>query len=227
MRNLLVLPLALLSLTTPVIAQDINYNQISLSATASEEVDNDVMNAQLMVQENGAQPSLLTQRVNSRMTKVLAIIEHATDIKAQTTHYNTQPRYKSGKIFEWQVTQSINLSSSNIDQLTTLLAKLNDLAHIQSMTFSVSDSLRDQTKHALTKTAIKQFRDKAQVITEQFDKTTYQLIHASVDTNSNHYSPKHMMMERMAVADAVSTPAVSAGTNKITVTVNGSIELSD
>jgi predicted secreted protein len=125
------------------------------------------------------------------------------------------------------VTQSINLSSSNIEQLTTLLAKLNDLAHIQSMTFSVSDSLRDQTKQDLTKTAIKQFRDKAQVITEQFDKTTYQLIHASVDTNSNHYSPKHMMMERMAVADAVSAPAVSAGTNKITVTVNGSIELSD
>jgi hypothetical protein len=36
-----------------------------------------------------------------------------------------------------------------------------------------------------------------------------------------------MMMERMAVADAVSTPAVSAVTNKISVTVNGAIELSD
>jgi predicted secreted protein len=179
------------------------------------------------VQENGAQPSLLTQRVNARMTKVLAIVERSADVNAQTTHYNTQPRYKNGKIFEWQVTQSINLSRSNIDQLTTLLAKLNDLAHIQSMTFSVSDALREETKQDLTKTAIKQFRDKAQVITEQFDKTTYQLIHASVDTNSNHCSPKHMMMERMAVADVVSAPAVSAGTNTITVTVNGSIELSD
>jgi len=227
MRHLLILPLVLLSLTSPLKAQDINYNQISLSAAASQEVANDVMNARLIVQENGAKPSQLSQRVNTRMTKILAIVERSADIKAQTTNYNTQPGYKNGKITGWQVTQSLNLNSENIDQLTTLLAKLNELAHIQSMTFSVSDSLREQTKQTLTKAAIKQFRDKAQVITEQFDKTTYKLVHASVDTNSNHYSPKHMMMERMAVADAVSTPAVSAGTNKITVTVNGSIELSD
>jgi predicted secreted protein len=227
MRHLLVLPLVFFSLAAPLNAQDINYNQISLTAAASQEVANDVMNARLIVQENGAKPSQLSQRVNTRMTKILAIVERSADIKAQTTNYNTQPRYKNGKITGWQVTQSLNLNSENIDQLTTLLAKLNELAHIQSMTFSVSDSLREQTKQTLTKAAIKQFRDKAQVITEQFDKTTYQLVHASVDTNSNDYTPKHMMMERMAVADAVSAPAVSAGTNKITVTVNGSIELSD
>jgi predicted secreted protein len=227
MRHLLVLPLVFFSLAAPLNAQDINYNQISLTAAASQEVANDVMNARLIVQENGAKPSQLSQRVNTRMTKILAIVERSADIKAQTTNYNTQPRYKNGKITGWQVTQSLNLNSENIDQLTTLLAKLNELAHIQSMTFSVSDSLREQTKQTLTKAAIKQFRDKAQVITEQFDKTTYQLVNASVDTNSNHYSPKHMMMERMAVADVVSAPAVSAGTNKITVTVNGSIELSD
>jgi predicted secreted protein len=227
MRHLLVLPLVFFSLAAPLNAQDINYNQISLTAAASQEVANDVMNARLIVQENGAKPSQLSQRVNTRMTKILAIVERSADIKAQTTNYNTQPRYKNGKITGWQVTQSLNLNSENIDQLTTLLAKLNELAHIQSMTFSVSDSLREQTKQTLTKAAIKQFRDKAQVITEQFDKTTYQLVHASVDTNSNDYTPKHMMMERMAVADAVSAPAVSAGTNKITVTVSGSIELSD
>jgi len=227
MRKLFVLSLALLSLASPLKAQDISYNQISLNASASQNVTNDVLTARLVVQENGAKPSQLSQRVNKRMTKILQLAKPSSDVKTQTTNYNTQPRYKNGKITDWQVTQQLSLTSENIEQLTTLLAKLNELANIQSMTFSISDSLREQIRQSLTKAAIKKFRNKAQMFTEEFDKTTYQLIHASVDTNSNHYRPQPMMMEKMAMADFASAPAVSSGTNKITVTVSGSIELSD
>ena len=227
MRKLFVLSLALLSLASPLKAQDISYNQISLNASASQNVTNDVLTARLVVQENGAKPSQLSQRVNKRMTKILQLAKPSSDVKTQTTNYNTQPMYKNSKIIGWQVTQQLSLTSENIEQLTTLLAKLNELANIQSMTFSISDSLREQIRQSLTKAAIKKFRNKAQMFTEEFDKTTYQLIHASVDTNSNHYRPQPMMMEKMAMADFASAPAVSSGTNKITVTVSGSIELSD
>ncbi len=222
-----VLPFTLLLFSATSLAEDLNYNQISLQATASQEVTNDLLTTVLTVQENGANPTQLSQRVNTRMTQILGIAKQSTDVKSHTTSYNTQPMYKNNKINGWQVRQQIKLVSQNIKQLTDLIAKLNKLAHVQSMSFGISDKLSATTKEKLTKAAIKKFRTKAQVITEQFDKSTYQLIHASIDANAQHYRNQPMRMERMAMSDAAVAPAVSAGTNKITVTVNGSIELSD
>lgn len=228
MRNLFALTLIVVCFSAPLTAQEINYNQISLQATAAKEVTNDVLTATLTVQENGAKPSQLSQRVNKRMTQILSIAKQSSDVQTHTTNYNTHPTYKHNKISGWQVRQQVRLSSENIEQLTTLIAKLNELAHVQSMTFSISDALQEKTREALTKTAIQKFQHKAQLITEQFDKTSYELVHASIDTNNQHYRPQRFMQEKMAMAaDAAIAPAVSAGTNKITVTVNGSIELSD
>lgn len=206
-------------------ANDNTYNHISLQTSASTEVANDVLVAVLVVQENGQQPAALADSVNTKMAQVLS---KATDFKAidsHTTSYNSQPRYKSGQINSWQVSQQIKLTSQDFDQLGKLIAEVNDLARVQSMTFKVSDPRIEKTKEELTKTAIKKFRHKAAIVAEQFGRAHYQLVHVTID--GNHQSPRPMMERSMMMADSARSapPATSAGTNKITVNINGTIEL--
>jgi len=217
----------LISIPFTLSANDATYNQISLQTSASSEVTNDVLVAILIVQENGHQAATLAERVNKKMAEVLANAERMQSVDSHTTSYNSQPLYKNGKINSWQVSQQIRLTSQDFEQLGTLIADVNKLARVQSMTFKVSDHRIEETKEALTKTAIAKFKAKALLITEQFGKTAYQLVHVSV--GGNHSTPQPMRMERMRMADTAmaAPPAVSAGTNKITVNINGTIELED
>lgn len=208
-------------------ADEHTYNQISFQATDSKDVANDVLVAMLVVQENGLQAAALADRVNKKMTEVLAKADRIKAVDSHTTSYNSQPLYKNGKINSWQVSQQIKLTSQDFEQLGKLIADINELARVQSMTFKVSDQRIEATKEELTKTVIAKFKAKAQLITEQFGKSDYQLVHVSVGGNQS--IPQPVRMERMMMADSAKAapPATSAGTNKITVNINGTIELDD
>ena len=215
----------LLSVPFILSANEVTYNHISLQTSASEDVANNVLEAVLIVQENGHQPAALAERVNKKMTQVLAKTERVQSVDSHTTSYNSQPLYKNGKINSWQVSQQIKLTSQDFDQLGKLIEDVNELARVQSMTFKVSDQRIEDTKAALTNTAIAKFRAKASLITQQFGRTNYQLVHVSI--GGNHSTPQPMRMERMMADTTRAAPAVSAGTNKITVNINGTIELED
>ncbi len=219
--------LVLFSFSLTVSADDHTYNQISLQTSASKDVANDVLVAVLVVQENGHQAATLADRVNKKMADVLAKAERVKAVESHTTSYNSQPLYKNGKINSWQVSQQIKLTSQDFEQLGKLIADVNELARVQSMTFKVSDQRIEATKEELTKTAIAKFKTKAQLITEQFGKSDYQLVHVSIGGNQS--MPQPVRMERMMMADSAKAapPATSAGTNKITVNINGTIELGD
>ena len=212
---------ATLSVSADTIAQ---YDRISLQAIAVNNVANDVLVTTLVVQENGQNPAKLAQRVNQKMTQVLEKVAQFNAIDSHTSHYNSHPIYKNGHISSWQVSQQLKLTSQNYDQLGKVITNLNELTTVQSMVFSVSDEVIDNTKEELTKQAITKFRTKATLIAEQFGKTSYRLVHVSVDGNQPIPIP---MMERALMSDASNTtaPALSAGINKVSVTVSGTIEL--
>ncbi|NQY27041.1 MAG: SIMPL domain-containing protein [Piscirickettsiaceae bacterium] len=202
-----------------------SYDRISLQAMATQEVANDVLVATLLVQENGANPAILANKVNIKMAQLLDKTTKHKGIDAHTTGYNSRPFHKNGNIKSWQVSQHITLTSQDFEQLSKLIAELNSLATIQSMSFRVSVQLAKATKAILLKQAIANFRSKASLIAQQFDKPNYRLVHVNIDRNQT--GPSYRMERTMMMADVASSapPALSAGTNKIQVNVNGTIEL--
>jgi predicted secreted protein len=202
-----------------------SYNQVTLHATASSEVSNNLMVVTLVVQKNGANVSQLTQQVNKSMTEVLTLAGKKSSIKSKTTRFNSRPIQHKGKIQSWQVQQYAQFSSENFNQLGSFIAQTNELAHIQSIQFQISHDLKDTTKTTLTKRAISMFTQKANMVTKQFGKSGYKLVQISID--DHHRTPQPMYMESRALgADAIA-PAVAAGTGTVTVTVNGTIEMHD
>lgn len=227
MKSLFPLLLLLsLFLTPNVYAQENQrLNQISLQASASEQVANDQLVATLLVQENGHDPATLANKVNKKMTQLIKKAQSFPQVKYQTINYNSRPVYKNGVITSWQVSQNIQLISHNFDQLGRLVSQVNDLSTVQSMQFHVSDQQIETTQTKLTEQAIAAFRQKAQMITQQFGKSNYHLVHINVGNNYVQ-PPQHRVMRSAMAAESMDVaPALSAGTNKVTVNINGTIEL--
>ncbi len=216
----------LLSFTGTLASADdgLRYNQINLHASASGDTENDQLVAMLAVQKNGLSPSILTKQVNQTMALILEKAAQFEAIKTHTTRYSSRPLYNKSKISSWQVSQNIKLSSQDFDQLSELVGDLSDLANVQSMTFSISDHTLELVKEQLIKEAIAKFRHKASLIAKQFGQNNYRIIQVSVD--SNYRQPQAVMPRTMAMNEARGAPpALAAGTNKVSISINGSIEL--
>lgn len=200
------------------------YNQINIQASASQELANDQLTANLMVQQSGRNTAKLANQVNKKMAMILEKSHAFNAIKTKTTSYSTHPVYKNGVIESWQVSQNIMLTSQDFDALAEFVGQLNEVATVQSMTFSISQQAIDDIKDELTKQAISNFKNKAKMIAQQFDKSDYVLVTVSID--SNYYQPQPKMSRVMMMADAESAPpALSAGTDNVSVHINGTIEL--
>lgn len=203
------------------------YGLVSLDASATVDVTNDELITRLEVFENGQDPATLTSLVNKKTALVLDAVKHFKDIKAETSSYSTRPLYNDGKIKSWQVTQHLTLETSNFEQMSQFIADISSLANIQSMQFRVSEVKAEEVKQTLLKQAISSFKDKAALITTEFNRPAYELVSLSVD--GNHITPMPVM-ERTAMmsADAMhkgAPAALSGGSNEVSVQVRGTIQL--
>lgn len=202
-----------------------HFNQVNMQVTASDTIANDQLTAILVVQETGNDPAALANLVNTKMASIISKADKFNNIKHQTINYNSRPIYKNSAIKSWQVSQNIQLKSQDFEQLGKLVSQVNQLSTVQSMNFGVSDQQIEKTQDRLTEQAIKKFRHKATIITKQFAKSDYHLV--NINIGNNYVQPqRHMMRSSMAMeSKADVAPALSAGTNKITVNINGTIEL--
>ena len=220
--------ITLLFITTPSFADEqIPMGIVNLDASASIDVDNDELLTRLQVIEDGRDPAQLSDLVNQKTALVLDAVKHFSDIRAETTGYQTRPIYDNGKITSWQVSQQLTLETANFAQMSQFIADINALATIQAMQFQVSDEKAEQVKQVLLKEAISKFKQKAHLISAEFDRKGYELVNVSIDGN---YLTPRPVMERavMLSGDAMGKAAPAAlagGTNEISVTVRGSIQL--
>jgi predicted secreted protein len=217
----------LLALSPLSFADEQPMGIVNLDASASRDVENDKLVTRLQVMEEGRDPAKLTDLVNQKTALVLDAVKNFKGIEAETSSYNTRPVYKDGKIASWQVSQQLTLKTGKFDQMSQFVGDINSLANIQSMQFQVSDDRAEAIKNELLKQAIANFRDKAQLIAGEFNRSGYELVNLSID--GNYFSPRPVM-ERAAMmsADSMSKgapAALAAGTNEVSVTVRGSIQL--
>lgn len=224
-KNLIFLLLSLFSL--PLLADsDLHYNLINLSASASMEVSNDQVSSQFQITLSGSNTTQLAQQVNAKSAEALRVAKNYPAVNIQTGGYTTHPRYQDGKISGWQVSQQFLLRSEDFDQMSTLLGELQRFGNVQSMQFSVSDARLEETRQQLMTQAIEKFQGQAKMIQQQFGEPGYRLVNLSI--NRGGYFPGPYQDRGMMVSESMikaAPVAVEAGTNEVTVEVNGQIQL--
>ena len=226
MKSNIYFGIVLLTLACPAWAQDheSHYDRISLSASASQEVQQDELQASLYAMSEDEDARTSASTVSQRVRKALQLLEKHDGILVQTGGFNTHPVYRKQQITGWRSRQSITVKSRDATALSQLLGKLQKHVQVESIHYNVSDVSRTSAENELIKQAISQFKSRAQLVTEQMGRKKYRLVNMSV-TTGQHGQPVRQHMVMNARAEAAVAPPIKVGTQKIQVGINGSVEI--
>src|SRR5690606_34652041 len=130
------------------------------------------------------------------------------------------------KLKEWRGRAQIRLESQDFKATSQLIAELQQHFQTQSINFKVSDEKRKKVESELMIEATKNFQQRAQALTQTWNKPSYQLV--NLNLNTNNYSPQpvpRMAMMKSASADmAVPEQEVAAGESLMAVSTHGAIQ---
>ncbi len=207
------------------------YNRVRLSATASTILENDTMVAVVFAEEEGSHAADISAVVNKKIRQALVLIKQYPAIKYQTNTYTTQPVYQpvsshdgGNKIKGWRIRQSLRLQSRDMTLMSDVLGRLQTMLALQSMQFSVALQNRHRADTQLINKALAAFTKRAQQIAHQLGYKGYKIVDIAL-TSSGNNRPRPYYAARVMAAKASTPPAVAAGEQTVSMTVNGSIEL--
>ena len=226
---LLLLTLALVSSLTaqPLMAGEKarTYDRVQLSATATMQVANDTLSAQLYAQREGSNLAQLANDVNRSINQAVERVKQVEGVTLQTQGYQTYPVHQQQRLTGWRVRQSIRLESQDGAKLSQLLSELQSELALESLQYSISPKQRETAEEQLVGEAISAFQRRAALVTKQLGHQDYRLVEMHINASGDTGQPVRLRAGVMAMESAVAPPSLEAGSQTLRVDVNGTIEL--
>lgn len=208
-------------------ADPLNYNIVNIQADATRQVSNDQMYAVLYIEKSNKQPAELATQINQLMTQAVNTARKYPAVKIETGSQSTYPIYDndSRKLKEWRGRAEVRLESTDFKAASQLVSELQQNFQTQSISFSVSDAQRKKVENELMVEASKNFQQRAQTLSQAWNKSGYNLVNINLNTSNYGGQPvPRMAMMKAAAADAIPEQELAGGESKITVSANGSIQ---
>lgn len=218
------------SLSLPALtqaAEALNYNIVNLQADATRQVSNDEMHAVLYIEKSNKQPAELAAQINQLMSQAVNTARKYPSVKIETGSQTTYPIYDndSRKLKEWRGRAEVRLESTDFKAASQLVSELQQNFQTQSISFSVSDAQRKKVENELMVEASKNFQQRAQTLSQAWNKSGYNLVNINLNTSNYGGQPvPRMAMMKAASADAIPEQEMAGGESKITVNANGTIQ---
>jgi predicted secreted protein len=201
--------------------------RVSLSASASVQVPQDLLTVSLSVLREGTDAHVLQTQINAALEAALQTARREAkpgQMEVRTGQFGMTPRYgRDNKLTGWQGSAEVVLEGRDFARITETAGNLQTLT-VASISFGLS---RDQFQAAQAKAqaqAISQFRSNATEVAKGFGFVDYTLVEVHIGAES----PAPMMRQRMLAASSMvaDTPiATEGGNSNVTVTVSGSVQL--
>ena len=219
--------IALASVTQSLLADDtrIHYDQIKLQTYAAAEVENDTQTAVMYAHKEGPKLAPLTDQVNRLVGQAVQQAKNSEGVKVRTLGYQTSPVYQQQRLSGWRVRQSIRLESQQSERLSELLGQLQSELALESLDYSVSPARRQEVEERLTLQAIDAFRQRAERVTKQMDRSEYRLVEMAIHTFNQQPKSYPMRTGMMALEGASAAPTLEGGSQTLRVEISGTIEL--
>lgn len=218
-------------------SQPAKVNLVNLSTRADQVLSNDTMMVRLYV-EHDAKLSQYAFDQNTKALEHLFSLQRTeegrarlTGIKISSGSRSTTPIYQKDSpsvILSWRDRAVVDLESQDFKLLSSLVTDLAEHLQVESITFKVSDQARKSIEEKLTAQALLQFSQKAEVTTKILKGSDYGLVNVNVSevmpAFDGQYGPRPMMAFSKSRGLAPE-PQVAAGDSKLTVSVNGTIQI--
>ena len=231
-RHYVPLCLALMLSTAPPLfahQDELPYNRVNLNESAMTEIDNDLLVTVLFAQAEGRDAAAPADEVNRKIDWAVNLAKSHTAIKVQTLSYSTQPVYSKSNIRGWRVNQSLRLESRDSRLLGDLIGKLQEQLQVKSIGYQVSDEQRRKYLDTLTTEALQRFSARAAHIAKSLGRSGFRIVRLHINDGQNRPMPmaRGMMLESAKADMSVAPARIEAGTQQMTVSVNGEIELTE
>jgi predicted secreted protein len=212
-----------------IVTQSPPSGVLSLSAQASEDIPQDVVEITLFYEQQAQDAASLTDALNKHADAALRQAKGTADVTARTGAFSIYPTTdRDGRISAWRGRTEIVLKSHDFDAATKLASALNSTMQVASVSFSLSPEAERKAQEKLMGDAIASFREQADASAHAFGYTGFTIR----DVNVGHIgvTPPRPMFAMRAMAAGQGEPAnapleVQGGTATVTVNVTGSVQM--
>ncbi|MCP5410398.1 MAG: SIMPL domain-containing protein [Chromatiaceae bacterium] len=218
---------ALMTLSTGSILADqpLTYDRINLTVSSGREVENDTLVSVMYAQQEGNNPSRLANDVNRTIGNAVEKAKRNSQIKVQTLEYSTTPVYRKQTLVGWRVRQSLRLESRDGAALSELIGELQSSLAVGSISYTISPEGLKAAEDELIGEAITEFSARAQMLAREMGRQGYRLVQMDINTPDHVPQPRQMRGLAMAMQEDAAPPALEAGSRRVEVNINATIEL--
>lgn len=202
--------------------------RVSLSASASIQVPQDVLTLSLSTQRDGPDAQTVQSQLKSALDTALTLAQSEAKKGSMAVHtgrFSLAPRHdRNGKLTGWQGTAELVLQGSDFARMGVTAGKLQTLT-VANASFGLTPQQRQIAQEQAQSQAIAQFRQRASEAAKSFGFASYALVEANI--NGGDFGgprPAMLAMSARAMADDAPVP-MEAGLTTVTVTVSGSVQL--
>lgn len=215
---------SLLSVNLLAHADSDTYNRVDFQVEAAREVANDLLVTTMSVEVQDKQPARVAQQLNTALNDALKKAAVFGAVKTRSGNQNTYPVYgKNNQIDAWRGHGEIRLESRDFKAAGELIMQLQATMQLGGVQFTVAPDTRAQAENALIADAIKAFRTRADAIRAMLGARSYKTVHFTVNSGD---MPRPYPMAMMRGADAaIPAPEFAGGDSRLTVQINGTIEM--
>lgn len=205
-------------------------NVVSLSATASQDITQDLLAVTLGVTRDGPQASEVQSQLKQALESALAEAKKAVvagGMEVRTGNFSMYPRYNNqGKVNGWQGSAQLVLEGTDMARIAQTAGKLTQL-NVTGVDYGLSKAAREASESALLAQAVARYRAKAQDIAKAFGMGSHELGEVTVQSGEPGFDgrPAPMLMKAMRAEAADAPLPVAPGKGTVSVTVSGSVIL--
>ncbi|MBL0731183.1 SIMPL domain-containing protein [Piscinibacter sp. HJYY11] len=219
---------AALATSTAWADQPAPQNVVGLSASSSIQVNNDVLSVTLSTTRDGAEAGVVQSQLKQALDAALAEAKKSAkpgQIELRTGNFSLFPRYSNkGVITGWQGTAELSIEGRDIPGIAQLTGRITTMT-IARVGTSLSREQREKVEGEATAEAVARYKAKAAESARLFGFTGYTLREVQVSSNEPPMYAAAPMMRAKAMSDASESLPVELGKGTVTVTVNGTVQL--
>lgn len=201
---------------------------VGLTASATVEVTKDLMTVTFTTTKEGQDAAAVQSQLKQALDAALAEARKAArpgQVEVQTGNFSLYPRYApKGGISSWQGTAELIVEGRDMPAIGALTGRITTMT-IGRVGYGLSRELREKTEGEVSAQAIERFRAKAAEYAKAFGYSGYAIreVHVNADSPPMLYAP--MRAKAMAASAADESLPVEAGKGTVTVSVNGTVQM--
>lgn len=209
-------------------AEPSGYDQLTFQTEVKEAVQNDEVRASMYKKSQASTSKALATRLNTAINNAMQIAKRYPAVTVSTGQQRTYPRYdKDDKIIGWTGQASIDIKSTDFAATSQLIADLQETLVMENLNFGVSETKKETLEQKLMTEASRAFQQQAKNLTRAWDARGYRVVTVNLNTGNNYPRPLYGSMNMRAESADASVPSQNfeSGNSTISVTANGTIEL--